>query len=92
MMAGMAGMAPANDATSKKILAALEKFEPEGATATEWQKACKDDGVTRETFYRRLKKLVPAGLVEKKDDHQGARYRVVKSEPVSVSGDVKAVS
>ncbi len=82
----MAGMAPASDATTKKILAVLEKFEPEGATAGEWQRACKDDGVTRETFFRRREKLEKAGLVEKVGEGQGARYRPAKSEPVSVSG------
>ncbi len=76
---------PKNDGTTKKLLAALEKFEPEGATATEWERACKDDGVTRETFYDRRKELAAAGLVEKDREGQGARYRLVKSEPVSVS-------
>ncbi len=82
----IAAMSPASDTKTKKVLAALEKFEPEGATASEWQRACKDDGVTRETFFRRQNELKKAGLVEKVGEGQGARYRPVKSEPVSVSG------
>ncbi len=82
----MAAMPPASDATTKKLLAVLEKFEPEGATAGEWQRACMEDGVTRETFFRRQKELKKAGLVEKVGEGQGARYRPAKSEPVSVSG------
>ncbi len=82
----VAAMSPASDATTKKILAALEKFEPEGATASEWQRACEDDGITRETFFRRQKELKKAGLVEKVGEGHGARYRPAKSEPVSVSG------
>ena len=86
----MAAMAPASDATTEKILAALEKFEPEGATASEWQRACKDDGVTRETFFRRRKELEKAGRVQKEGEGQGARYRL--AEPVSVSSGVKPMS
>ncbi len=82
----MAAMPPASDAATKKLLAVLEKFEPEGATAGEWQRACMEDGVTRETFFRRQKELKKAGLVEKVGEGQGARYRPAKSEPVSVSG------
>ena len=74
------------DAKTQIVLAALEKFEPEGATASEWERACKEDGVTRETFYRRREKLEKAGTVEKEGEGQGARYRPAKSEPVSVSG------
>ena len=82
----IAAMSPASDATTKKILAALEKFELEGATSNEWQRVCEADGITRETFFRRLRELKKAGLVEKVGEGQGARYRPVKSEPVSVSG------
>lgn len=88
----IAAMSPASDATTKKILAALEKFEPEGATASEWQRACKDDGISRETFFRRQKKLKKEGLVETDGEGQGARYRPAKSEPVSVSSGVKPIS
>ena len=82
----MATTSPASDAVAKKVLAGLEKFEPEGATATKWERACKDEGVPHKTFYRRLKVLIAAGLVEKVGEGQGARYRPVKSKPVSVSG------
>ena len=88
----VAKMSPASDAKTKIVLAALEKFEPEGATASEWERACKDGGVTRETFYRRREKLEKAGTVEKAGEGQGARYRLAKSEPVSVSGGVKPMS
>ncbi len=80
-----ASMAPKSDPVATKVLTALEKFEPEGATATEWERACKEAGVSRETFYDRRKKLVAAGLVKKDGEGQGARYQPVKSEPVSVS-------
>ena len=71
----VAAMALGSDAEAKKMLAALEgKFGPEGATATEWQRACEADGITRETFYRRRKELLEAGLVKKEGDGQGARY------------------
>ena len=80
------GAAPKTDATTKKILAALETFEPEGATATEWERACEKDGVARKTFYRRRKELIKADLVKKYGEVQGARYRLVKKEPVPVSG------
>ncbi len=73
------------DPTVKKILEALERFGAEGATNTEWKRDCKNEGVTNETFNRRLKELKKAKLVEKDGDGQGARYRLVKSEPVSVS-------
>ena len=66
-------------------MAALEKFEPEGATNTEWKKTCEDEGITPETFNRRLKVLKHEKLVERDGDGQGARYRLVKTEPVSVS-------
>ena len=74
-----------SDATAKKMLDRLEKFEPEGATATEWERACKEDGITRKTFYRRRTELLEAGLVKKDGDRQGAWYRPAKSKPVSVS-------
>ena len=63
-----------------------DAFGPDGATATQWQKACEKGKISRETFYRRLKELMAVGLVEKAGEGQGARYRLAKSEPVSVSG------
>ena len=71
-----------------KILSVLEeKFGPEGGTASEWQQACeKEIGVPHATFYKRLRKLKKQSLVEKEGEGQGARYRLAKSEPVSVSG------
>jgi hypothetical protein len=93
MVAGI--MSPANDPTTKKILAVLkEKFGVEGATATAWQRACEAEGISRETFYRRRKEMDGEGLVVKEGEGQGARYRVAKSEPeaVSVSADVKPMS
>ncbi len=76
------------DAKDEKILSVLEeKFGPEGGTASEWQKACeKEIGVPHATFYKRLRKLKKQSLVEKEGEGQGARYRLAKSEPVSVSG------
>ncbi len=67
------------------MLAALETFGPEGATATEWQKACESIGIPQKTFDRRLAEmLVSGGLVTKDGDGQGAPHRPAKSEPVSV--------
>jgi len=74
------------DTTTKKIMEILDKLGADGAANTEWKKACKGEGITPETFNRRLKDLKSAKLVEKDGDGQGARYRLVKSEPVSVSG------
>ncbi len=73
------------DPAVKKMLEALERFGADGATNTEWQKACESEGINRETFVRRLRELKKAKVVEKDGDKQGARYRLVKSEPVSVS-------
>ena len=80
-------MSPGDDPTAKKMLAILEgEFGTDGAKATQWQKACKKAKVSQKTFYRRLKELLNADFVAKDGEGQGARYRLVKSEPVSVSG------
>ena len=80
-------MSPEDDPTAKKMLGILEdEFGPEGATSTQWQKACEGAKISRKTFHRRLKELMTADLVTKDGDKQGARYRPAKSEPVSVSG------
>ena len=77
---------PEDDPTSKNMLAILEEeFGPDGAKATQWQKACEKAKIPHKTFYRRLKELVSARIIAKDGDKQGARYRLVKSEPVSVS-------
>ena len=82
----IAGMMPENDAKSEKALTILqEKFDSGGATASKWQRACEGEGIPQKTFYRRLEKLLEAKLVEKDGDHQGAHYRAVKSEPLSLS-------
>ena len=84
-------MSVEDDAKTKTMLAILEdKFGTEGPTSTEWQKACESEGISRETFFRRLKELKGSGLVEQDGDRQGARYRLAKSEPVS--GGVKPMS
>ncbi len=80
-------MSVEDNAKTKTMLAILEdKFGTEGPTSTEWQKACESEGISRETFFRRLKELKGSGLVEQDGDQQGARYRLAKSGPVSVSG------
>jgi DNA-binding transcriptional ArsR family regulator len=86
-------VSPGKQASIKRVLAILEeKFGPEGATATQWAKACKDNGISKSTFDRRLREAKSQGLVKKEGDGQGALYRVVKSEAVSVSADVKPMS
>ncbi len=68
------------------MLAILEDdFGPDGAKATPWQKACEEAKITRKTFYRRRKELLSANFITNDGKGQGARYRLVKSEPVSVS-------
>ena len=75
-----------DDPIVEKMLAILEDdFGPDGAKATPWQKSCEKAKVPHKTFYRRRKELLAAGLIGKDGDGQGARYRLVKSEPVSVS-------
>lgn len=86
-------VSPGIQANLKRVLDILEeKFGPEGAAATEWKNACEGEGISGSTFSRRLREAKNQGLVQKQGDGQGARYRVVKSEPVSVSTDVKPVS
>ena len=73
------------DTKDEEILGVLEEgFGTDGATATDWQKACEEKiGVPRKTFYNRLTKLKALGRVVKEGD-QGAPYRVAKPEPVPV--------
>jgi len=85
--------APAMQKNIQKMVSILrEKFGEEGASHGEWMKACSEAGMSESTFARRLRGAIDQRLVEKEGDGQGARYRVAKSEPVSVSAGVKPVS
>jgi len=93
MVAGV--VSSAKRTNMQKITDILEeRFGSEGASHSEWKKACLDAGISDSTFARSLRDALKEGLVVKEGDGQGARYRVAKSEsePVSVSADVKPVS
>ena len=65
------------DSKSEEMLGILwDKAPIKGATATEWQKACEAEGITRESFYRRLRALLASNCITKDGEGQGARYRI----------------
>lgn len=86
-------VSPDNQANIQRIMAVLEQeFSTDGAAHGQWKKACMDAGMSGSTFDRALRNAIDRQLIVKEGDGQGARYRVAKSEPVSVSTDVKPVS
>jgi hypothetical protein len=85
-------VSPAKQENIRKMIAVLEKkFDTEGATHGKWMRACMDAGMSDSNFARGLRDM-KEGLVAKEGDGQGARYRVDKSEAVSVSPGVKPMS
>jgi hypothetical protein len=85
------------ESTSKKrniktMIEVLERFGPEGASHGKWKESWVESGMSDSTFARSLRDVIEGRLVDKEGDGPGARYRVAKSEAVSVSGDVKPMS
>jgi hypothetical protein len=74
------------------MLETLERFGPEGASHGKWKESCLEAGMSESKFARGLRDALKEGMVTKEGEGQGAQYRVVKSEAVPVSADVKRVS
>jgi hypothetical protein len=91
------GFVSGNESAAKKrniktLVEALERLGPEGASHGKWKESCVEVGMSESKFARGLRDALKEELVVKEGDGQGARYRVDKSEAVSVSPGVKAVS
>ncbi len=74
------------------MIEVLERLGPEGASHGKWKESCLEAGMSESTYARGLRGALKEGLVDKEGDGPGARYRVAKSEAVSVSADVKPMS
>ena len=91
------GFVSGNESAAKKkniktLVEALERLGPEGASHGKWKESCVAAGMSDSTFARGLRGALKEGMVAKEGDGPGARYRLVNSEAVSVSPDVKPVS
>lgn len=65
------------DEKARTMLDVLENQLARSATATKWQKACEEKGVTRETFYKRRPILLAGKRVWKCGEGQGASYTFI---------------
>jgi RecA-family ATPase len=65
--------------STRKVLAILrDKFDADGATATEWQRLAIEAGISNGSFYEAKKTLAEQGAVEKLGTGaRGARFRAV---------------